>query len=161
MHKRAQIALGMAVGALWALGLVGLVQMADMPFLPPPIALPGAFLGPGLVIAALIARLAQRRFFDDTLIDGEQPPPGSPADIDQRVLVNTIEQALLALLLWPVVAFVLGGAVVLALGAGFALARLVFWVGYHISPPLRALGFAATFYPTLLAVFWAGAVWFV
>lgn len=161
MRKRVQIAIGMAVGALWALGLVGLVQMANWPFLPPPIALPGAFLGPGLVSAALIARLAQRRFFDDVLIDGDRPPRGSPTDIDQRVLMNTLEQAALALLLWPVVAFVLGGAVVLALGAGFVLARLVFWAGYHISPPLRACGFAATFYPTIMAVFWAGAVWFV
>ncbi|MBI6629630.1 MAPEG family protein [Pontibaca salina] len=161
MQKRAQIALGMAVGAVWALGLVGLVQAANWPFLPPPIALPGAFLGPGLVIAALIARLAQRRFFDDQLIDGDAPPPGSPTDIDQRVLMNTLEQAALALLLWPLVAFVLGGAVVLALGGGFVLARLAFWLGYHLSPPLRAFGAAATFYPTLVAVFWAGLVWFL
>lgn len=161
MSKRARIAIGMAVGALWSLGLVALVQMADWPFLPPPIALPGAFLGPGLVIAAMIARQAQRRFLDETLIDGQEPPQGSPACIDRRVLTNTMEQAVLALLLWPMVAFVLGGALVLALGAGFVLARLAFWIGYHVSPPLRAFGFAATFYPTLLAVFWAGAVWFV
>ena len=40
---------------------------------------------------------------------------------------------------------------VLALAMSFFIARLLFWVGYHISPPLRGLGFAATFYPTVLA----------
>ena len=49
-----------------------------------------------------------------------------------------------------------GPGVILCLGLGFAVARLAFWGGYHLSPPLRAFGFAATFYPTLLVAIWAG-----
>ncbi len=48
-----------------------------------------------------------------------------------------------------------GPGVVTCLGIGFAVARLAFWIGYHISPPLRAFGFAATFYPTIIALVWA------
>ncbi|SFT47827.1 MAPEG family protein [Sedimentitalea nanhaiensis] len=161
MHKRPTILLGMAAGALWALVIVGGVQIAGLPYLPPPLALPGAFLVPGLVMVAMIGRLAQRRFFDDAIIDGADFTPGSAAWIDQRVLANTLEQLVLALVIWPFVALVLGGAVVVALGIGFSVARLAFWIGYHVSPPLRGFGFAATFYPTVLAALWALAVWVV
>ncbi len=161
MRKRPQILLGMAAGALWALAIVGGVWLADPPYLPPPIALPGAFLVPGLVMATMVGRLAQRRFFDDTIIDGADFAPGSAAWVDQRVLANTVEQIVLALAVWPFAALVLGGAVALALGLGFGLARLAFWTGYHISPPLRGFGFAATFYPTVLAALWSLAVWVV
>ena len=41
------------------------------------------------------------------------------------------------------------------LGVAFAVARLAFWAGYHMAPPLRAFGFAATFYPTVLVALWA------
>lgn len=160
MKKRVRIAAGMGGGAVWALAVVAGPQIADVPFLPPPIALPGAFLGPGFVMAAMIARLAQRRFFDDEIIDGEDFSPQSGAWIDQRVLSNTIEQIALALVIWPFVALTLGGVVVVVMGIAFALARLAFWGGYHLSPPMRAFGFAATFYPTVLAGAWALAAWF-
>lgn len=159
MGKRATILLGMFAGMLWAGVVVWLPQRMDLPFLPPPIALPGAFLLPGLVMLAMIGRLAQRRFFDDAIIDGADFQPGSGAWIDQRVLSNTTEQLVLALVLWPFVALTLGGAVVLALGFGFGAARLLFWAGYHLSPPMRGFGFAATFYPTIVAVLWSVAVW--
>lgn len=148
----------MAAGALWALALVWGGQQISTGFLPINIVMPLALIGPGLVLLAVIGRLAQRRFFDDTLIDGQDFAPGSPAWVDQRVLANTAEQALLALLLWPFAAFTLGGGLVVAMGAGFAVARLAFWIGYHRSPPARAFGFAATFYPTVLATLWALAV---
>ena len=64
-----------------------------------------------------------------------------------------------ALAIWPFVANSLGGAVVMALGFGFAVARVLFWIGYHISPPLRSLGFAATFYPTVVAAIWSVLAW--
>ena len=159
MRKRAKIALGMITGAVWALAVVALPQFADVPFLPPPIALPGAFFAPGLVTVAMIGRLAQRRFFDDEIIDGAGFKPGSGAWVDQRVLSNTIEQLVLALVLWPFVALTLGGVVVVVMGFAFALARLAFWAGYHLSPPMRGFGFAATFYPTLVATVWALAAW--
>ena len=68
----------------------------------------------------------------------------------------------LALALWPVTGYILannGPGVILCLGIGFALMRVLFWVGYYISPPLRALGFAGTFYPTVMALVWAGLYW--
>ena len=117
-----------------------------------------AFLAPGLVILLMVARLAQRRFFDDDIIDGAPFKPGSGAEIDQRVLNNTVEQLVLALCLWPAAAVLLAGAgpgVIAALGLNFALMRLVFWGGYRRSPPMRSFGFAASFYPTILTAIWA------
>ncbi|TDK41424.1 MAPEG family protein [Antarcticimicrobium luteum] len=151
----------MAAGAFWALAVLSAPALMGVPYLPAPVALPAAFLAPGLVLAAMIGRLAARRFFDDALIDGAEPAPGSAADIDQRVLRNTLEQLALALALWPFAALTLGGAVAIALGLSFALMRILFWIGYHLSPPLRGLGFAGTFYPTVLAGLWALVSWAV
>lgn len=159
MGKRGQILFGMAGGALWGILVCVTPILMDLPYLPAALALPGAFLAPGLFLALVIGRLAQRRFFDDAIIDGNPFPVGSGAELDQRVLTNTVEQLVLALLLWPFVAMSLGGAVAIALGVSFALMRVVFWIGYHLSPPLRGLGFAGTFYPTLIATLWACAAW--
>lgn len=157
--KRVLIALGMALGLVWAVAIVLVPLSLDLPFVPPALALPAAFLIPGCVMAAMIAALATRRFFNNDLIDGDVASTGSPAQIDQRVLTNTVEQLVLALLIWPFIGFSLGGAVLIAMGLGMAVARLLFWLGYHISPPLRALGFAASFYPTLFGGFWAVWIW--
>lgn len=159
MSKRALIFGGMVLGLVWALAIVWVPQQLDLPFIPAPVALPGALVAPGVVMLLLIGRLAQRRFFDDDLIDGLPPAPTTGASVDQRVLTNTVEQIVLALAIWPFVANSLGGAVVMALGFGFAVARVLFWIGYHISPPLRSLGFAATFYPTVVAAIWSVLAW--
>lgn len=157
--KRRTILAGMAAGALWAVGVVWVgVTVVELPIFSLLPTLAFALLGPGLVTLLMIARLAQRRFFDDAIIDGEAPPSGSGADIDQRVLSNTIEQVALALLLWPPIAYLLvgdGPGTVVTLGVAFAIARLIFWAGYHYSPSVRAFGFAATFYPTIAALIWA------
>ena len=82
---------------------------------------------------------------------------GSGADIDQRVLTNTTEQLVLGLCVWPAAAVILAGdgpGVIVVLGLNFAFARLLFWGGYHLSPRLRAFGFAASFYPTVLVAGW-------
>ncbi|SEW24078.1 MAPEG family protein [Cognatiyoonia koreensis] len=152
MTKRAVILLGMAAGLIWACAVVyyGLqwTQIGRTDTSPLAASATG-LLFPGLVLVALIARLAQRRFFDDAMIDGQTLQGG--ALIDQRVLSNTIEQTVLAICIWPC-ATLLSGAVGLPiiLGLSFLLARLLFWIGYHLSAPLRSLGFAATFYPTIL-----------
>ncbi|TMV07869.1 MAPEG family protein [Ruegeria sediminis] len=161
MQKRAVILTGMAAGALWAFAVVGVPQQLDLPFLPLPMALPLAFLLPGLVMTAMVGRLAQRRFFDDAIIDGESFARGTAAEIDQRVLTNTAEQLVLALAIWPFAALTLGGGVAIALGLSFGLTRVLFWIGYHRSPPLRGFGFAATFYPTVLAALWSLTAWLV
>ena len=157
--KRAAIGLGMAVGAVWAVAIVLLPLRMDLPFVPPALALPVAFLIPGFVMALMIGVIAARRFFSTALIDGAAPVAGSRADIDDRVLRNTTEQLVLALLIWPFIGFSLGGVSLIALGVGMAVARLLFWIGYHIAAPLRALGFAASFYPTLFGAFWAVWIW--
>ncbi|NRB17366.1 MAG: MAPEG family protein [Rhodobacteraceae bacterium] len=159
MGKRGKIVLGMAGGGLWGLLLVGGPIWIGLGYIPAQLALPGAFVAPGLFLIAVIGFLAQRRFFDDAIIDGDDFAPGSCEEIAQRVLTNTVEQLALALVIWPFVAVSLGGAVVLALGLGFACMRVVFWLGYLRSPPLRALGFAGTFYPTLVAALWSLMVW--
>ena len=160
MNKRAIILLSMALAAVWAVVLVTFPQ--GIPgFLPLNMAVILGLLPGGIVLMLLVGRLAQRRFFDDALIDGAAYPPGSPAEIDQRVLTNTVEQLVLALAVWPFVGMVLGGYVVVALGVNFAVARCLFWVGYHLSPPLRGFGFAAGFYPTIVGVLWSGLVWIV
>ncbi len=160
MSARRRIALGMALGALWGVGVIWLGTRLALPMFLMPLALASAMLGPGLVLVAVIGRLAQRRFFDDTIIDGQAFAPGGGAEIDARVLSNTVEQALLALTIWPAVGYLSGGpGVPVALGAGFVIARAAFWIGYHRAPPLRAFGFAATFYPTIMALIWAVALW--
>jgi hypothetical protein len=115
-----------------------------------------AYLAPGLVTALMVGRIAQRRFFDDALREGQ--PLIGPARIDGCVLQNTIEQLVLALAIWPAAAVMLGAdgpGVILVLGLGFSVARIAFWIGYRRAPALRAFGFAATFYPTVLVAIWA------
>lgn len=155
-RKRQVIAASMALSMLWA---ILLVWWGRGPAEPLP-ALTGAALPGGLVMAAMVGRLAQRRFFDAAIIDGAPFAPGSGAEIDQRVLTNTTEQMVLALALWPFAGAVLGWGLLPWLGASFALARVLFWVGYHLSPPLRGVGFAASFYPGVVAALWALAVFF-
>ena len=157
MEKRRKIAIGMAAGAVWAVAvLVGAATFVQLPVFALMPTIMTAFLAPGLVTIAMIGRLAQRRFFDDAIIDGEAF--SGAAAIDQRVLSNTVEQLVLAMAVWPAAAVLLGAegpGVILVLGVAFAVARLAFWFGYHRAPPLRAFGFAATFYPTVLVALWA------
>ena len=159
MNKRPTIVIGMVAGLIWAFAVIGGAMRLNMPFVPPPVALLGSFFPGGLVTCAMIGRLAQRRFFDDEIIVGQGFTPGSAASIDQKVLTNTIEQMVLALAIWPFVALTLGGQVIIAMGLAFAVARVLFWVGYHMSPPLRGFGFAATFYTTGVAALWSLGVW--
>lgn len=154
MNKRGKILIGMLLGAIWAIAVVLLPARAPQPFIPLNLALIYAFVPGGLVMLLMVGRLAQRRFFDDETIDGARFVEGSAGEIDQRVLSNTFEQMVLALLLWPFVVTLLGAVTVIVMGVAMALARLCFWVGYHMSPPLRAFGFAASFYPTILATLW-------
>ena len=155
--KRAIIAASMALALVWSLALVWLAPRVGAP--DPVSALVLGFVPAGLVMAVMIGRLAQRRFFDDAIIDGEPFRAGSGAEIDQRVLTNTTEQTALALALWPFAGWVLGWGLLPVLGLSFAVFRLLFWIGYHASPPLRGLGFAASFYPTLVAAIWALVSW--
>ncbi|WP_417208043.1 MAPEG family protein [Antarctobacter sp.] len=147
MSKRVKILIGMALGALWAVVVIWPRPVWEDTGLVLALAVAGFCIG--LPLVAMIGRLAQRRFFDDAIIDGQAL--SGAAEIDARVLSNTVEQGVLAVCIWPLAGLVLGSGTVLSLGGGFVLARLAFWIGYHVSPPLRAFGFAATFYPTVMA----------
>lgn len=157
MSKRRNIALGMGAGLLWSVALLwGAATFVKLPVFTLMPTIMTAFLAPGLVMAAMVGRIAQRRFFDDSIIDGEAL--NGAAEIDQRVLANTTEQLVLALCIWPAAAVILTGegpGVIICLGLGFAVARLAFWLGYHRAPRARAFGFAASFYPTVLVGLWA------
>ncbi|KZY33083.1 hypothetical protein A3731_03710 [Roseovarius sp. HI0049] len=157
MEKRRKFAIGMAAGVVWAVAvLAGAALFVELPVFALMPTIMSAFLAPGLVMIAMIGRLAQRRFFDDAIMDGG--PLSGAAEIDRRVLVNTVEQLVLAMAVWPAAAVLLGNqgpGVILGLGVAFAVARLAFWAGYHVAPALRAFGFAATFYPTVLVALWA------
>ena len=157
METRRKIAVGMAAGVAWSFAvLIGAAMFVQLPVFALMPTIMTAFLAPGLVMIAMVGRLAQRRFFDDAIIDGEAF--SGAAAIDQRVLSNTVEQLVLAMAVWPAAAVLLGAegpGVILVLGVAFAVARLAFWAGYHMAPPLRAFGFAATFYPTVLVALWA------
>ncbi len=161
MRKQRLILIGMMAGLLWSAGLLWFAgTFVTLPIFALMPTIMTAFLAPGIVMLLIIGRLAQRRFFDDTIIDGDSFTPGSAAEIDQRVLTNTTEQLVLGLCIWPAAAVVLAGegpGVIIVLGLNFALMRLLFWGGYHLSPPLRAFGFAASFYPTILVALWT--VW--
>ncbi|MDF0600593.1 MAPEG family protein [Psychromarinibacter sp. C21-152] len=159
MSKQRKILIGMAGGVVWSVLLIWIGStMVSVPTMMRQLVQPFYALGPGIALVAIIGTIATRRFLTPDLIDGETPPPGSRTEIDLRVLRNTVEQAVVALCIWPAISILLytdGPGVVLALTAGFPAARLVFWYGYHKSPPLRAFGFAATAYPTVLALLWA------
>lgn len=159
MTKRTKIILGQGIGLLCAVLIVALPQSMQAGFLPINAALITAFLPGGLVALAMVGMIATRRLFDDSVIGGGPLHPGSRAATDQRALANTIEQIVLALALWPFVALTLGGLTVIWMGVGFAFARLAYWLGYHVSPLLKSVGFGAGFYPTVLAALWALGVW--
>ena len=153
-RKRTLILMGMVAGLVWAIGLLILGMAIPLPIAMIQPALLGAAFPPGLFLLMVIGRLAQRRFLDDDTIDGARFADGSRAQIDQRVLTNTVEQIVLALCIWPFAGFILGAGAPLVLGLGFFVARVASWIGYHLSPPLRAFGFAATCSPPVITALW-------
>lgn len=157
MEERRRIALGMAGGAAWAVGLLATGGLAvELPVFTLMPTIMVAFFAPGLVMLALVGRVGQRRFGGDAGPDGG--PWDAAEEIDRRVLRDTVEQLVLALAIWPAAAVMLGAkgpGVIVTLGMGFALARLAFWLGSHKAPAWRAFGFGATFFPTCLVALWA------
>ena len=107
-----------------------------------------------LWLAVSIGLLAKHRFFTPEDIDGGGLTRGTEAaSILQATLQNTLEQAVVAVLAhlaWAVLLpaswmFAIPAAVVL-----FLCGRVLFVRGYRAGAPARALGFALTFYPSVL-----------
>lgn len=113
---------------------------------------------PALSLLAMIGRMANMRFLNAALIDGQDGRPGSAADRAQRVLRNTTEQAVLVALAWPALAIQLAPAqagLFPALAVSFLIGRVAFALGYAKGAAGRAFGFGLTFYPTVVVVIWA------
>jgi hypothetical protein len=108
---------------------------------------------PGVIAICIVA--AQR--LNPSMFVGQVPKPNSPVDINTKFILNTFEQ----FTAW----FIANAGLAMycpieeartlpILTALFVLGRILFWVGYHKNPYLRAFGFGLTFYPTVVAYIW-------
>jgi hypothetical protein len=120
-----------------------------------------------LWLAISIGLLARHRFFTPEDIDGGGLTQGTDtANILQATLQNTLEQTVLAVLAHLAWAVVMPLAWISAIPAAvvlFLIGRLLFVRGYRGGAPSRSLGFALTFYPSVLmlvcvivAIAWKG-----
>jgi len=106
-------------------------------------------------VIAIIVVAAQR--LNPDMWVGQRVRPNSALDINTRFILNTMEQFVLFLV-------GIGGIALYAplteahslpiLTSLFLLGRILFWLGYHYNPYLRAFGFGITFYPTVGMFAW-------
>jgi hypothetical protein len=108
---------------------------------------------PAVLAICIVA--AQR--LDRSMFVGRNPKPNTAVDINNRVILNTFEQFVL---------YFIGNAglalycpqqearALIILTVLFLLGRILFWVGYHYHPYVRAFGFGITFYPTVGVYLW-------
>jgi len=104
-----------------------------------------------ICLLAGVGKVGNRRFFTPEAISGD---PAPSVEIDRRYVQNTTEQLLLALIAHLALVLIVPAdstRVVAILVMLFMIGRATFWIGYHISGPARAFGFATTFYPTIAA----------
>ncbi|MGE3627632.1 MAG: MAPEG family protein [Hyphomicrobiales bacterium] len=108
---------------------------------------------PAVIAVAIVA--AQR--LNPDMWVGQRVKPNSALDINTRFILNTFEQFTLyftaqaALCLYAPIEEARSMPLLTVL---FVLGRILFWIGYHKNPYLRAFGFGLTFYPTCGAYFW-------
>ena len=113
-----------------------------------------ADLGIAAVLAVTIGSLARHRFFTPADIDVGGMVAGTPrAKVMQSILQNTLEQAVLAVLVHLIWAVTMPGDWLPAIPVAtmlFVVGRVLFWRGYERGAAARAMGFGLTFYPTVL-----------
>ena len=108
---------------------------------------------PGIVGICVVA--AQR--LDPSMFVGSTPKPNSPVEINTKFILNTFEQFTAYFIANAGLAMYcpIEEARTLPILTGlFVVGRILFWVGYHTNPYLRAFGFGVTFYPTVIAYVW-------
>jgi hypothetical protein len=108
---------------------------------------------PAVVAICIVA--AQR--LDPSMWVGRTAKPNSSLDINTRFILNTFEQFILFFIGTAGLALYcpLEEARTLIILTGlFLLGRILFWVGYHYNPYVRAFGFGLTFYPTVMVYAW-------
>jgi|SRR5271170_2759458 len=164
-RKQQRVALGMGVGAAFtALILACPPRWFGIPVPTDPAARLAFAVRADAVtmlwLLAAIANVARRRFFSPADIDGSGFASASARlGIDVAVVQNTLEQAVLASVLYLALACLPhpdDAAIIPQLLTLFCLGRLTFWIGYRYGAPWRAFGFAVTFYPTVFGYFlWA------
>jgi len=113
-------------------------------------------LVPAACLFVGIGFIANRRFLSEDAIDGGASP-GHADVIASRYVQNTLEQAILAALVWLALAAIepaRAAALVPMLATLFGIGRIAFWIGYLFAPWGRAFGFGLTFYPTAVALVW-------
>jgi len=153
---------GVATGALPALVVTALMlAMARPPTGERPALIVWAIaaLGPLFSLVIAVGALANRRFFAAQDIDAAAGgPPSDAARVAQAIIQNTLEQAMLALSVYALLAIVLPKpslGVIWAMSAAFVVGRLAFAIGYRFGAGGRAFGFGLTFYPTVAGLVWA------
>ena len=88
---------------------------------------------------------------------GQTAKPNSTLDINTRFILNTFEQFTAFLVAIAVVALYSppeSARQLPILTALFLLGRILFWIGYHKHPYLRAFGFGISFYPSVAIYIW-------
>ena len=160
-EKQRGVLRGMVVGLVATILALVLAVLASPAALLPqqgyPATLAHALKWDILLVACLavnIALLARHRFFTPEDIDGGGLARGTPrAQVLQSTLQNTLEQAVLGLaihVIWAAVMPHSWQAAVPAAAILFLVGRILFWRGYVHGAPARALGFALTFYPSVV-----------
>lgn len=155
---------GVLRGMALAVAVVGLVLALAIVLRPPGLLPIGSSLAgqlawaaawlilPALSLLAAVGWLAGHRFRTPQDIDGSGLTAGSEtAHIAQAVIQNTLEQTVLAALVYGAYCAVLPRGWLAAIPAAavlFVLGRMLFAWGYRQGAPGRALGFALTFYST-------------
>lgn len=118
-----------------------------------------SFAAPSLALFAwcltfAIGRLARHRFFSPEDIHGAALRQNSErAALLQTLLQNTLEQSLLAAIVhlcWAITMPPAWLTVILFAAVAFVVGRVLFFVGYSKGAAARALGFALTFYPSVI-----------
>jgi uncharacterized membrane protein YecN with MAPEG domain len=159
--KQRGVLKGMAIGAATSLVVILAAILVGPPLLSPDASAgerlafalrADAFLALWLCVS--IGLLARHRFFTPEDIDGGGLTRGSEtAQVLQATLQNTLEQTVLAVLVhmaWAILLPVSWIAAIPAAAILFLSGRVLFVRGYRGGAPSRAVGFALTFYPTVL-----------
>lgn len=163
-EKQYGVLKGMMLGMCIALGIVGLGSYLNPLGYPESLSLTRKLnvvalscIIPALFLAIAIGRLAKHRFFTPEDIDGGGLSRGSEeSSVLQSLLQNTVEQTLLAALIYLVWSLVMPATFLSTVplsAVAFGLGRILFFTGYKKGAPSRALGFTLSFYPTVIMLF--------
>lgn len=110
---------------------------------------------PGLMLLIGIGVLGSGRFGNEAEDPTACQASSQGMKVNVRYLSNTHEQFTLFLIALLGLALALPAPALTLLpiyASLFVIGRIAFWIGYHINPLYRALGFGMTFYPTVTAM---------